>query len=80
MKMLRKTDNQQLVSTPRQCSSTPVSFGHGFLSKEQWDNTEANLPNLSPAAFYLFPRLKSALKGRYFHDLTDIIMNATEEL
>jgi len=41
MKMLRKTENQQLVSPPRQCSSTPVGFGHRFLSKEQCDNTEA---------------------------------------
>jgi hypothetical protein len=40
-------------------------FGQGFLSKEQCDNTEA--PNnilLALADFYLFPRLKSALKGQ----------------
>jgi hypothetical protein len=30
--------------------------------------------------FYLFSRLKSALKGRRFCDSTDIIRNATEEL
>jgi transposase len=34
-------------------------------------------PDLVPAEFYLFPRLKSALKGRRFCDATDIIKNAT---
>jgi hypothetical protein len=38
------------------------------------------LPDLSSADFYLFPRLKSALNGRYFCDLTDIIMHGAEEL
>ena len=71
--------NQQLVSPSRQCSSTPVGFGQGFLTKEQCYNTGAS-PDLAPADFYLFPRLKSALKGRNFCDTTDIIKNATEEL
>jgi hypothetical protein len=37
-------------------------------------------PDLAPAAFYLFPRLRSALKERRFCNATDIIKNATEEL
>jgi transposase len=37
-------------------------------------------PDLVPANFYLFFRLKSALKGRRFCDATHIIKNATEEL
>jgi hypothetical protein len=37
-------------------------------------------PDLAPADFYMFPPLKSALKGRSFCDATDIIKNATEEL
>jgi len=37
-------------------------------------------PHLDPADFYLFPRLKSAVKGRRFCYATDIINNATEEL
>jgi hypothetical protein len=37
-------------------------------------------PDLGPADFYLFPRPKSALKGRRFCDITDFIKNATEEL
>jgi hypothetical protein len=35
---------------------------------------------LAAADFYLFPRLKSALKGRRFSDASDITDNATEEL
>jgi len=34
-----KMENQDLVSPPRQCSSTPVGFDQGFLNKEQCDNT-----------------------------------------
>jgi len=34
----------------------------------------------APADLYLFPRLKSALKGQRLCDTTDIIKNATEEL
>jgi hypothetical protein len=37
-------------------------------------------PNMTAADFYLFPWLKSALKGRRFCDATDIIKNAMEEL
>jgi histone-lysine N-methyltransferase SETMAR len=37
-------------------------------------------PDLTPADFYLFPRLKSTVKGRSFCDAKDIIKNATEEL
>jgi hypothetical protein len=36
--------------------------------------------HLAPADFYLFPRLKSALKGRRFCDATEIIKNATKQL
>jgi len=37
-------------------------------------------PDLDPADFHPFPRLKSALKGRCFYDGADIIKNETEEL
>jgi hypothetical protein len=36
--------------------------------------------DLAPADFYPFPRLKSALKGRRFCDVTDIIKKVTEKL
>ena len=74
-------ESQELVSCSRQCSRTLVSFGQGFLSNEQCDNTGASpySPDLTPAASYLFPRLKSALKGLCFWDATDIIQNEMEE-
>jgi hypothetical protein len=37
-------------------------------------------PDLDTAGIYLFPRVKSAVKGRRFCGATDIIKNATEEL
>jgi hypothetical protein len=37
-------------------------------------------PEMVAADFYLFPPLKSALKGRNFCDVTNIIKNATEDL
>jgi hypothetical protein len=39
----RKMESQQLVSSSRQCSSTPVGFGHRVLSEEQCDNPGASL-------------------------------------
>jgi len=72
-------ENHQLVSPSRQCSSTPVGFGQGLLSKEKCDNIAA-FPELAPADIYLFPLLKSVLKGRRFCDASEIIKNATEEL
>jgi hypothetical protein len=79
---VRNMQNQQLVSTSRQCSSSPVCFGSGFLSKDECNSTGASpiLPDLAPAEFYLLLRLKSASKGRCFCADTDIIKNATEEL
>ena len=50
-----------------------------FLAKNNVTTLEQPLL-LSPADFYLFARLKSALKGQRFCDATDIIKNATEEL
>jgi hypothetical protein len=37
-------------------------------------------PDLAATDFYLFCRLKSALKGRRYCDATDIIRNAKKEL
>ena len=36
-------------------------------------------PHLAPAEFYLFPRLKSTMRGPHFCDITDIIKNVKEE-
>ena len=77
-----KMGNQQLVSTSRQCSSAPVGFFRDFLTKNNVTTLEhpPYSPDLAPADFYPFPRLKSALKGRSICDVTDKFRNATEEL
>ena len=75
-------ENRQLISPSRQCFSTPIGFDQRFLNKEQCDNTGASPHSLMTwlsAKFYLFPRLKSALKGWSFCGAT-YIRNVTEEL
>jgi len=37
-------------------------------------------PDLSPADFFLFPKLKSTLKGRLFDTFDEIQKNSTKEL
>jgi histone-lysine N-methyltransferase SETMAR len=37
-------------------------------------------PDLSPPDFFLFPQIKSTLKGRRFEDTEDIKRTVTEEL
>jgi len=75
-------ENQQVVSPSRQCSSTPVGFGQGFLIKEQYDDVGASPypPGLAPAGFFHFPRLQSVLKGRRIRDAADTTENAKEKL
>ena len=53
-----------------------------FLAKNNVTTLEhsPHFPDLTPADSYLFPRLKSALKGRRVCDTTDIFKNATAEL
>jgi len=53
-----------------------------FLANGQCDDNEASSIqyDLDPADFYLFPQIKSALKGRHFCNVTDVIKNATKEL
>jgi hypothetical protein len=77
-----KNGEPNLYSPSRQCSSTPVGFGQGFVSKEQCDNTGAPpyFPDLTPGDFYLFHRIESALKGQSFYDVTAIIKHAMDEL
>jgi len=53
----------------------------GFIAKNNVITLEhPHSPELVPAEFNLFPRLKSSLKGWRCCDATDIIKNATEEL
>jgi hypothetical protein len=50
-------ENQQLASHSWQCSSTPVSFGHGFHKKKSVTTLEHPpfSPDLAAADFYQFP-------------------------
>jgi hypothetical protein len=54
----------------------------GFLAKNSVTTLEhpTYYRDLAPADFYLFPGLKSSLKGWRFCDATGVIKNATEEL
>ena len=38
-----KKGKKQPVSPSRKCSSAPIIFGEGFISKEQCDNTSSSL-------------------------------------
>jgi hypothetical protein len=62
--------------------STLVGFGQDFLANNNVTTLEIypHSPDLTPASFYLFPRLNTAWKGSRFRDATDIIKNATEGL
>jgi hypothetical protein len=71
-----------LVSPSQQCSSTPVSFGQRFLGNEYVTTLDhpPYSPDLAPADFYLFTRVKLALKGQCFCDAKDIMKTMTEVL
>jgi hypothetical protein len=43
-------------------------------------NTSQYSPYLSPPGFFLFPKIKSTLKGGRFEDTEDIKRNVTKEL
>jgi hypothetical protein len=62
--------------------STLVGFGQDFLANNNVTILDIHpySPDLTPASFYLFPRLNIAWKGWRFRDATDINKNATEEL
>jgi hypothetical protein len=75
-------EKHQLLSPSRQCSSTPVGFGQGLLSKDNVTTLQhpPYYPELAAGNFYLFPPMKSSLNWRRFCDTTDITKNATKEL
>jgi hypothetical protein len=67
-----KMDNQQLVCSSGECSSTLVGFGQEFLKNEQVKSLEYLLTWL--------PLIFTRSLHKRFCDATDIIMNATKEL
>ena len=62
LRRLRDAARRKRPEKWRQCSSTPVGSGQGFISK-LCDNTGASpySPDLVPAHFYLFPRKDGVL-------------------
>jgi hypothetical protein len=58
-------ENQKPVSPSWQCSSTPVGFGQGSVSKEQYDNTGASpiLSSLGSSWFLPVPSIEITIEG-----------------
>jgi hypothetical protein len=77
-----KNGEPSLVSPSWQCSSTPVDFGQGFISKEQRDNPGAFpiIPWPSSSWIYLFLDWSQHWRDGAFVNATDISKNATEEM
>jgi len=74
-------EKQWLVSPLRQCSSTPVSFGQEFLSKQCDDTGES--PVLSwPGSTWILPvsLTEIIIEGMELCAATVIFKNVTEEL
>ena len=81
-KRSRKKENQSRVLLHDNAPAHWKVSVKNFLSKKNVTTLEPPpySPDMAAAEFYLFPRLKSALKGRHLCDAIDIIKNATEEL
>jgi transposase len=75
-------ENQQLALLRDNAPAHWSVLVKDFLAKNNVTILEhpPHSPDLAPADFYLFPRLKSSMKGWRFCDATDIIKNAMEEL
>jgi hypothetical protein len=68
-----------LVSPSLQCSSSPIGFGQGFLSKEECDDIGAFHTHTLLTLFQLIFTC-SLDRNQRFCDANSIIKNATEEL
>jgi len=69
---------------PRQCAGSRVAslLIRSYLAKHQTSFVPhpTYSPNLASADFFLFPKLKTILKGRRFQTIEDIQENAIREL
>jgi len=75
-------DEPELGVGPRQCTSSLVIPVHNFLAKNEMTVVPQPpySPDLAAADFFLFPKLKSTLKGRCFDTFDEIQKNLTKEL
>ena len=66
----------------RQCTCTHGNVCEEVLAIKQITVLEhpAYSPDLAPSDFFLFPKIKEILKGRYFDDTDDIRNNTTAAL
>ena len=68
---------------PRQCAgSRVILLIRSDLAKRQTSVVPRPpySPDLAPADFFLFPKLKTTLKGRHFQSIDEIQENAIREL
>jgi hypothetical protein len=76
-------NGERTVGFPsRQFSNTPVGLVKDFLVKHNVTTLEHSscFPDLTPADFCLFRRVKSTLKGLHSCNATVVIKNATKQL
>ena len=67
---------------PRQCPGSRVAPHpqlSGKTSDIRWPHPPYS-PDLAPAEFFMFPKLKTTLKGRRFQTIEEIQENAIREL
>jgi hypothetical protein len=79
----RKKENQFFVFLPDNVPAHRSVLVKEFILAKKDMTTLCHppySPHVDPVDFYLFPRQKSALKGRHFCDATEIFKNSTKEL
>ena len=73
-------DEPELGIAPRQCTSSldaPCTQLSGEKRKDRCTQPPYS-PYLAPVDFFLFPKLKSTLKGRHFDTFDEIQKNLTK--
>jgi len=78
----RTPEEAEMGVAPRQCTSSHVFPCAHFLAKNEttFVPQPPYPPDFSPADFFLFPKLKSTLRGRRFDTFDEIQINSTKEL
>jgi hypothetical protein len=71
-----------LASAPRQCTFHAALSVREFLAKHSILVVPhpPYSPHFAPCDFFLFPRLKSTLKGKRFQNVAEIQLNKTRQL
>ena len=74
--------NWWLAASPPQCARSRITSRAEFLAKHRITQVTQPpySPDLAPCNFWLFPKLKSALKGKRFQTTNEIQGNTTGQL